>query len=221
MAIGAYLLCCRHLVGGSAEAVWSAYLAGSVVLVAGAFALALPRARGVFAIRILSGTWLLASPFVLGFGDLPATGAWVAGALLVGTGEPLRALFALAAAARVALLTHGVRPLSPCQVSSGRCRDASPEPEVLRRRIVECSAQIRAAMLEHPSETDAELCLTGYRSCVEDTVMLVALVAEERPRSGALRRLRLRMVRSEASNSLARAREALPDAADPPSVRRP
>ena len=219
MAVGAYLLCCRYLVGGSTEAVWSAYLAGSVVLVAGAFALALPRARGVFALRILSGAWLLASPFVLGFGGAPAAGAWIAGALLVGTGEPLRALFALAAAARVALLTHGVRTLSPCQVSSGRCRDASPEPEVLRRKIVECSAQIRATMSEEPSEIDAEICLTGYRSCVEDMVTLAALVAAERPKAGALRRLRLRMVKTEASNSLARAREALPDAADAPSVR--
>lgn len=221
MAVGAYLLCCRYLVGGSAEAVWSAYLAGSVVLVSGAFALALPRARGVFAIRILSGAWLLASPFVLGFGGAPAAGAWVAGALLVGTGEPLRALFALAAAARVALLTHGVRTLSPCQVSSGRCRDASPEPEVLRRKIVECSVQIRATTSEEPSEIDAEICLTGYRSCVEDMVTLAALVAAERPKAGALRRVRLRMVKTEASNSLARAREALPDATDAPSVRRP
>jgi len=213
MVIGVYLLCCRYLVGGSAGAVWSAYLAGSVILVAGVFALALPRARGVLAIRILSGAWLLASPFVFGFGGAAAASAWVAGTLLVGTGEPRRALFALAAAARVALLTHGVKTLSPCQVSSARCHDTPPEPEFLARRIVECSAQIRATMLGDPSDTDAEICLTGYRSCVDDMVTLAALVAEERARSGALRRFRLRMIRSEASYSLARARETLPDTA--------
>ena len=213
LAIGVYLLLCRFLVGGSAEAMWSAYLTGSVVVLAGAFALALPRARGVFAVRIFSGAWLLLSPFVLAFGGAAAASAWVAGALLVGTGEPRRLLFALAAAARVALLTHGVRTLTPCQVSSARCRDAPPEPEFLGRRIVECSAQIRATMLADPSGTDAEVCLAGYRSCVEDMVTLAALVAEERAKAGALRRFRLRMVRSEAANSLARARETLPDTA--------
>lgn len=219
MAIGVYLLCCRFLVGGSTVAVWSAYLAGSAVLVAGAFAISLPQARWVFAIRILSGTWLVASPFVLGFGGVPAVGALIAGALLVATGEPLRALLGLAASARVALLVYGLKTLSPRQVSSVRCRCASPGPELLARRIVECSSQIRVTMLEDPSEDEIETCIVGYRSCVNDMVTLAAMVAEEREKSGPLRRLKLRIVRGEALHSLARAREALPDAVGTARVR--
>ena len=155
MAVGVYLLCCRYLVGGSAEAVWSAYLVGSVVLLANAFAIALPRTPWVLAIRMLSGAWLLASPVVLGFGGAPAAGAVIAGALLVVAGEPLRFLFALSASARVVLLVHGVRTLSPREVSFARDAAGSPEPEMLGRRIVECCSQIRATMLDRPSKTEA------------------------------------------------------------------
>jgi hypothetical protein len=192
-------------------AVWSAYLAGSALLVAGAFAISLPHARWVFAIRILSGTWLVASPFMLGFGGLPAASALIAGALLVATGEPLRALFGLASA-RVALLVYDLKTLSPRQVSSFQGRCASPGPELLARRIVECSSQIRATMLEDPSEDEIKTCIVGYRSCVNDMFTLVAMVAQERPKSRVLRRLKLRMVRGEALHALACAREGLRDA---------
>jgi hypothetical protein len=180
--------------------------------VAGAFAISLPHARWVFAIRILSGTWLVASPFVLGFGGLPAASALIAGVLLVATGEPLRALFGLAASARVALLVYDLKTLSPRQVSSFQGRCASPGPELLARRIVECSSQIRATMLEDPSEDEIKTCIVGYRSCVNDMVTLVAMVAQERPKSGVLRRLKLRMARGEARHALACAREGLRDA---------
>ena len=216
MAVGVYLLCCRYLVGGPAEAIWSTYLAGAAVLVAGAFAIALPSPRWALAVRMLSGAWLLASPFALGFGGVPAASALIAGALLLATGEPRRALFDLAGAARIALLVHGMKALSPLQVSSVRCRHAPTEPEALARRIVECSFQIRATMLESPSETEIESCLVGYKSCADDMVTLAAMVAKEHPKSGAMRRLKLRMVRGEALHSLARAREALPDRAMAP-----
>lgn len=213
MAVGVYLLCCRYFVGGSAEAVWSAYLAGTAVLVAGAFALALPWTRWVLAARLLSGAWLLASPFVLGFGGAAAASATVAGALLVAAGEPSRVLFALSAPARLALLMYGVRTISPREVSSARASVGSPEPELLGRRIVECCSQIRATMLACPSRTETEGCLAGYGSCVGDMVTLAAMVAKERAKSGPLRRLKLRMVKGEAFHSLARVREVLQDAA--------
>jgi hypothetical protein len=219
MAIGVYLICSRFLVGGSAVAVWSAYLAGSAVLVAGTLAISLPQARWVFAIRILSGTWLVGSPFALGYGGVPAASALIAGALLVVTGEPLRALFGLAASARAALLVYDLKTLSPHQVSSFQGRCASPGPELLARRIVECSSQIRVTMLEDPSEDEIETCIVGYRSCVDDMVTLAAMVGEEREKSGPLRRLKLRMVRGEALHSLACARETLRDAVGTARVR--
>lgn len=216
LAIGVYLLLCRFLVGGSAEAIWSAYLTGSIVLLTGAFALALPRMRGVFAVRIVSGAWLLLSPFVLAFGGAAAVSAWVAGALLVATGEPLRALFAFAASARIVLLAYGLKALSPHHVSSVRCRHVPPEAELLGRRIVECCVQIRATMLEDPSETEIEACSLGYRACAEDMVTLTALIALERPKAGVLRRLRLWAIKGEAREALVRAQETLPNARSAP-----
>lgn len=112
-----------------------------------------------------------------------------------------------------------MKALTPHHVSSARCRHVPSETELLGRRIVECRVQIRATMLDDPSESEIEACSLGYRACAEDMVTLAALIAVERPKAGVLRRLRLWAIKGEAGVALARAREALPNARGAPCAR--
>lgn len=86
-------------------------------------------------------------------------------------------------------------------------------PEELSRLIVERTAEIRRTLTESPSEVRIEMCVLGYRACVNDMISLTHLSNEEYPNAGFLRRIALRRARKKATDALTATREALPQSA--------
>jgi len=80
----------------------------------------------------------------------------------------------------------------------------------LCRHIVESSCQIRRTLLGQTFRLEVGMCILGYRACVNDSITLNRLIDKEMPESGPFRRLRLEMIRRQASHSLACAREVIP-----------
>jgi len=119
----------------------------------------------------------------------------------------------------VALLLHYVtgnpgyraRRLSPEDIVRYQTQEREVDtPEELSRRIVERADEIHRTLLESPSEVQVEMCALGYRACVNDMITLTHLVNEESKATGPIRRLRLRVARRHATDSLSIAREAMP-----------
>ncbi|HZC18574.1 MAG TPA: hypothetical protein VE225_02595, partial [Rubrobacteraceae bacterium] len=86
-------------------------------------------------------------------------------------------------------------------------------PKELSRRIVERADEIHRTLLESPSDVQVEMCTLGYRACVNDMITLTHLVNEELPSVGPIRRFKLRTARRRATDSLSRAKEAMPPGA--------
>lgn len=84
------------------------------------------------------------------------------------------------------------------------------DPERLSQHIVERSEQIHRALCKEPSEIEVEMCLLGYRACVDDMITLGLLVEEELPGAGSLKRAKLKGVRQRAFGTLRHTREAFP-----------
>ncbi len=157
------------------------------------------------------GVWLLASPFALGyFGSTAAWGAWITGALTVALSATPQAIFDLAAWTYGWRLRRGLHNISPQQIARYEEPEETVSPEALCRWIVERSYRIQRTMREHPPQMEAEMCVWGYRSCVNDMITLARMIDKERPEAGPMRRLRLRASRNMAARSLSRARQALP-----------
>lgn len=110
------------------------------------------------------------------------------------------------------------RSLSPESIAGYRPPEGSAEPgeqspKEISRSIVERSEEIRRTMSESPSEVQAEMCAIGYRSCVNDMISLTHKINAELPEARFVRKMRLRADRRRATDSLAKARQALPPGA--------
>lgn len=109
---------------------------------------------------------------------------------------------------------YGARWLSPEAIVKSQEQESPAEtPEGLSRRIVERAEEIHRALSESPSEIQIEMCALGYRACVNDMITLTHLVNEELPSVGPIRRFKLRTARRRATDSLSRAKEAMPPGA--------
>lgn len=155
--------------------------------------------------------WLLISPFALGFaGSAAAWCAWTAGTLALALSVSPEAVFDVTAWLQARRLRHGIRRISPQQIARYEEPVQTVSPQMLSRSIVERAHQIERAMRDHPSESEAEMCITGYRSCLTDMVTLVHIIDKERPEASPLQRLRLKAAQDMAARSLARVRHVIP-----------
>lgn len=98
----------------------------------------------------------------------------------------------------------------PPEVASG---SEEQPPQELSRSIVERSEEIRRTLSESPSEIQVEMCAIGYRSCVNDMISLTHKINAALPEANFFERMRLRSARRRATDSLAKARQALPPGA--------
>jgi hypothetical protein len=106
---------------------------------------------------------------------------------------------------------HRARNLTPEKIVAckGPAR-AEDTPELLSRRIIERSKQIQCALSAGPSEIEIAMCAMGYSACADDLLALIELVGERFPKSGPVRRLRMRATVRRATDSLALTRRAFP-----------
>ncbi len=104
------------------------------------------------------------------------------------------------------------RRLSPEDIVGYRTvvDQSQADTAVLSRSIVERAGEIRRTLLAAPSEVQVEMCVLGYRACVNDMITLTHLASEEAKTSRPIRRLKLRRQRRLATDALTAAREALP-----------
>ena len=112
---------------------------------------------------------------------------------------------------RAADPSYGARRLSPEDIVGYRSvEERQADAATLSRTIVERSGEIRRTLLSSPSGVQVEMCVLGYRACVNDMITLTHLVGEESKTAGPLKRLKLRRHRRLATDALTAAREALP-----------
>jgi hypothetical protein len=106
---------------------------------------------------------------------------------------------------------YRMRRLSPEAILGYRPREPQRErPEELSRRIIERAEEIQRTLLESPSSIQVEMCVLGYRACVNDMITLTNIINEELNGAGPVKRLRLRTARQRAIDALGGAREAMP-----------
>jgi hypothetical protein len=98
----------------------------------------------------------------------------------------------------------------PPEVASG---SEEQPPQELSHSIVERSEEIRRTLSESPSGIQIEMCAIGYRSCVNDMISLTHKINAALPEANFFERMRLRSARRRATDSLAKARQALPPGA--------
>lgn len=109
---------------------------------------------------------------------------------------------------------YQARRLSPEDIVRYQTRkNQASTPEALSRRIVERADEIHHTLIEPSSEIQIEMCALGYRACVNDMITLTHFINEEMKTAGPLKRLSLRAARRRATDSLSRAREAIPSGA--------
>ena len=113
---------------------------------------------------------------------------------------------------RSAAPPYGARRLSPEDIVGYRSVGERQEADAatLSRTIVERTGEIRRTLLSSPSLVQVEMCVLGYRACVNDMITLTHLAGEESKTAGPLKRLKLRRRRRLATDALTDAREALP-----------
>jgi hypothetical protein len=127
---------------------------------------------------------------------------------------PLTLVVALLARWVLNSAPYNMRRLSPEVITRYRYRRPDAHsPEELSRSIVERASEIQRTLAEEHSEIRVEMCILGYRACVNDMITLTHLTNEELPNAGLLRRMKLRRARKKATDALAGAREALPPGA--------
>ena len=109
---------------------------------------------------------------------------------------------------------YQTRRLSPEEIVRYRTREKrAATPEELSHRIAERADEIHRTLLQSPSEIQVEMCVLGYRACVNDMITLTHLINEETKNVGPIRRLKLHAARRRATDSLSGVREALPPSA--------
>lgn len=211
--LGAALFTTPWLLGTPAEeaSATNSWLVGiSLVVVAWR----LPVVAGHVAASLVSialAEWLLLSPFALGFaGSAAAWCAWTAGTLALALSVSQEAVFDVAAWLQAWRLRHGILQISPQQIACYEEMVQTLTPQILSRSIVERAHQIQHTMRDRPSESEAEMCIGGYRSCLTDMVTLVHMIDKERPEASLIRRLRLKAAQDMAARSLERARYVIP-----------
>jgi hypothetical protein len=135
----------------------------------------------------------------------------VAALLIVASAAATEAAPVLAAFLRERRVLHRARNLTPEQIVGykGSARGGDT-PELISRRIVERSEQIRRALGTGPSEIEITMCAIGYSACADDLLALIQLVSELFPRCGPVCRLRMRTAVRRSADSLARTRRAFP-----------
>ena len=113
---------------------------------------------------------------------------------------------------RAADPSFGARRLSPEDIVGYRTVEDGDQADTaaLSRTIVERAGEIRRTLLASPSGVQVEMCVLGYRACVNDMITLTHLATEEAKASGPIKRLKLRRHRRLATDALTAAREALP-----------
>jgi hypothetical protein len=225
MLLGGYLFSSPLLLGTPEEPTDSrnATVVGVWIMAVALWALIIPGSRAAEWTKVLLAGWLLIAPFVLGFTDLvKAWNAWIVGVLLIASVGIMRIRSAFVTLLRESSLRYWARKLSPERIVGYRDAEESVSAERLCRHIVERSDRIYATLLDTPSEVEVEMCTLGYRTCAGDMIMLACLVNEELPKSGSIRRIRLRVAYRRAAASVSRVRKVLPaDALHVPHQERP
>ena len=213
LVTGGYLIFTPWFFGTSGDEASSAnaWVTGVWVVTLALWALVEVGPRAGELIRVWIGTWLLVSPFALGFaGSVMGWNAWIAGVLVVALTDIPNFSFDLQSWLRAKRLAHQVRAISPGSIVGYVDPGDAVDPEHLSEQIAECAYQIYRTLSEHPSELEADMCALGYRACVGDMFTLVHLLDKELSSAGTIRRLRLEVARRRAVRSLSRACAALP-----------
>jgi hypothetical protein len=152
-------------------------------------------------------------PAQAGFPDgrMLGLGFAVAALLVIASLAAARARSSLRDLVRAWRTAHRRRNLTPQKIV-GYEGPARPEetPDLISRRIVERSEQIRRALAAKPSEVEVTMCAIGYSACVHDLLALSRLVKVRSSTCGPIRQLRMRVALGRAADSLARTRKALP-----------
>jgi len=211
--LGAYLFIAPWIFGTSGDEASSAnaWIVGACIVAAMLRVPIVYGQRATEPIKFGLGTWLLASPFALGFaGSSAAWNAWIVGTLILMLADTLSLAFDFLSWIHAQKLGYQARRISPEKL----LRYGEPEedmyPERLCRHILECSYEIRRTLLGPTSGVEVGMCLLGYRACVNDGIMLNRLIDKELPESDPVRRLRLAIIRRQAAHSLKRASEVIP-----------
>jgi hypothetical protein len=211
--LGAYLFIAPWIFGtfGDEASSVNAWIVGTCIVVAMLRVPIVSGPRATELTRVGLGAWLLTSPFTLGFaGSSAAWNAWIVGTLILTLTDTWSLGFDFLSWLHVHELRYQLCTITPERVI--RCGE--PErpisPEQLCWQIVECSYEIRRTLLRQTSGVEVGMCLLGYRACVDKRIALDRLIDKELPESGPVRRLRLEMIRRQATHSLVRAREVIP-----------
>ena len=211
--LGAYLFIAPWIFVTSGDRVSSAnaWIVGACIVAATLRVPIVSGPRAAEVIKVGLGAWLLVSPFALGFaGSGTAWNAWIVGVLIVALTDTLRLTFDFLSWIRAQKLRYQARRISPEKLIGYGEREEHMHPERLCRHIVESSYEIRRTLLGQSSGVEVGMCILGYRACVNGSITLDRLIDKEMPESGPVRRLRLDMIRRQATHSLARAREVIP-----------
>ncbi len=212
--LGTYLFFAPWIFGTSedVESSANAWIVGFWVVVVALLALVIPRFRAVEGGKVGLACWLLLSPFVLDFQSLVAAwNVWIVGTLLVATVGIVRLALGVVVPLRGMSLRYQIRRLSPEKIVGYESPEEEPtSPERLSWQVVEHSERLHRATLKEPSGVEAEMCVLGYQACMNDLITLICLVNKELPKSGPIRRARLKLARRRATDSLARVRRDLP-----------
>jgi hypothetical protein len=213
MLLGAYLFTAPWIFGISEAEASSAnaWIVGACIVVATVRLPIVSGPRAAELIKVGLGAWLLASPFALGFAESSATwSAWIVGALILALADTLSLAFDALSWMHAQKLRYQARRISPEKLFRYGEREEHMPPERLCRHIVECSYENRRTLLGQTSGVEVGMCVLGYRACLNSGITLNRLIDKELPEFGPLRRLRLEMIRRQATHSLARAREVIP-----------
>ena len=211
--LGAYLFIAPWIFGTSGDEVSSAnaWIVGACIVAATLRVPILSGPRAAELLKVGLGAWLLASPFALGFaGSGAAWNAWIVGTLILTLADTLSLAFDSLSWLHAQKLGYQARRISPEKLVRYEKQEEPMSPEQLCWHLVECSREIRRTLRERTSGVEAEMCILGYRACVNEGITLSCLIDKELPESGPVRRLRLEMIRRQAAHSLVRAREVIP-----------
>jgi hypothetical protein len=161
---------------------------------------------------VFLGAYLFIAPWLFGTSEDEAssTNAWIVGTLILTLAVTSSLAFDLSSWMHAQKLRYQARRISPGMLLRFGEREEHMHSDQLCRYIVESSCQIRQTLLGQTSRVEVGMCILGYRACVNDSITLNRLIGKEMPESGPFRRLRLEMIRRQASHSLACAREVIP-----------
>ena len=211
--LGAYLFTAPWIFGTSEAETSSAnaWIVGACLVVVTLRVPTVSGPRAAELIKVGLGAWLLVSPVALGFaGSSAAWNAWIVGALILALVDTLSLAFDFLSWLHVHDLRYQVRTITPERLIRSPAPDQPIGPEQLCWQIVECSYEIRRALLGRTSGVEVGMCILGYRACLNGGITLNRLINKELPESGLLRRLRLEIARRQVAHSLLRVREVLP-----------